>query len=90
MFLVRSDWHTQFDANRWILLPSTAELEDVRNFVQSVIAARKESVPAEIPDFYSKVSTRPGEDNISLMTRISVAFGDYDQVHIHTFTIYRA
>jgi hypothetical protein len=53
-----SNWHTQFDADsRWILLPSTAVLEDLRDFIQSVISARKEPSQAAIPTFHSKVSS---------------------------------
>jgi hypothetical protein len=56
-YILKSDWHAQFDANRWILLPSTAVLEDVRDFIQSVISARKEPSQAEISTFHSKVSS---------------------------------
>lgn len=51
---LKSDWHIQFDANEWILLPSIPVLEDVRDFLRSVISARKEPAGAEIPAFHSK------------------------------------
>jgi len=55
IFFLKSDWHHQFDANRWILLPSTEVLEDTRDFVRSVISARQES-PRAVPTFSSKAS----------------------------------
>jgi hypothetical protein len=76
LFLVKSDWHAQFDANRWILLPSTAVLEDVRDFIQSVISARKEPSQGVIPTFNSKVSASSVGVNVFLSMHISVAFGE--------------
>jgi len=65
-------------------------LEDIRDFVQSVVSARKESAPVEIPDFYAKVSSPFARLKKNLTLCISVAFGEYSTVHVHTFTIDRA
>ena len=90
MFPVQSHWHLQFDANRWILLPSTAALEDTREFIRSVISARNESVPAKIPDFYAKVSSLSVAVGVSLKLHTSVAFEEQIQVYIHTSAIHQA
>ncbi|KAM6489220.1 hypothetical protein JOM56_015390 [Amanita muscaria] len=54
LFYLKSDWHIQFDADNWILLPSFAVLEAVRDFIQTVISARRRSAQAEIPSFFTK------------------------------------
>ena len=56
-FPVKADWHQAFDNDKWILLPSTTVLEDIREFIQSVICVRKQSAPREIPNFKAKVSS---------------------------------
>lgn len=54
-YVVTADWHIKFDARKWLLLPDTAVLEDVRDFVKAVAAARKDSSLGPIPTFQSKV-----------------------------------
>jgi hypothetical protein len=56
-FVVTSNWHTQFDARKWLLLPDIAVLQDVRDFVNAVIAARNNSTGTQIRIFHSKVSS---------------------------------
>ena len=55
VFQVKSNWHLQFDTNRWILLPSTAMLEDICEFIRLVVSAQKESNLAKLSDFFAKV-----------------------------------
>lgn len=90
MFPVQSHWHFQFDADMWILLPSTVVLEDIRDFVRSVIAARNKSAPAKIPDFYAKVSSLYVAVSVFLKLKNSVAFEKQIQVYILTSTIHQA
>ena len=90
MFPVQSHWHLQFDADRWILLPSTVVLENIRDFVRSVISARNESAPAKIPDFYANVRSPSVAVSIFLKLHTSVAFEEQIQVYIHTSTIHQA
>ena len=72
---MQSNWHHQFDANKWLLLPSIAVLEDVRDFIGSVISARTESAPSNIPDFYSKVCSPAA--GVKVFLKVStVAFED--------------
>jgi len=87
---VKSDWHLQFDADRWILLPSTVVLEDIRDFVRSVLSARNEYAPAKIPDFYARVSSPPVAVSVILKLQTSVALEEQIQVHVHTSTIHQA
>ena len=87
---MKSDWHLQFNADRWILLPSAVVLEDIHDFVRSVISARNESAPTKIPDFYARVSSPSVAVSIFLKLHTSVAFEEQIQVHIHTSTIYQA
>ena len=57
LFLVKSDWHSQFDANHWILLPSFAVLEEVHNFIQAVVSVQGRSAQDEIPSFFTNVNS---------------------------------
>jgi hypothetical protein len=74
----------------WILLPSTVVLEDIRDFVRSVISTWNKSAPAKIPDFYAKVSSPSVAVSVFLKLQISVAFEEQIQVYIHTSTIHQA
>jgi hypothetical protein len=58
LFYLTADWHIKFDARKWLLLPDTAVLEDVRDFVKAVAAARKDSSLGPIPTFQSKWGLR--------------------------------
>jgi hypothetical protein len=52
---VKSDWHTAFDAGKWILLPDEATLLEVYRYVESVIAWREDPASARVEDFTTKV-----------------------------------
>jgi hypothetical protein len=56
-FIVTATWHTAFDARKWLLLPDTGTLRDVRDFVQSTITARKDATRPRIQTFRAKVCT---------------------------------
>jgi len=51
---VSVEWHRRFDTSKWLLLPDTVVLEEVRDFVEGVTSARKNSC-SEILTFHSKV-----------------------------------
>ena len=53
--VVKSDWHTTFDAGKWILLPDEATLLEVYRYVESVISWREDPASARVEDFTTKV-----------------------------------
>jgi hypothetical protein len=58
----------------WLLLPTITVLEDVCDFIGSVISTRTESVPADIPNFYAKVCSPSVGGDVFLNPYSSVAF----------------
>jgi len=51
---LRSEWHTAFDAGKWILLPDTTTLVEVYHYVKSVIVRRRDPTLDRVEDFTSK------------------------------------
>jgi hypothetical protein len=80
--LVKSDWHNQFDASKWLLLPNTAVLEDVGDFVQSTIAVRKDSTGPRIQTIRSKVGYPSVCNRFWLKKHVTVAPDVQVIVHI--------
>jgi hypothetical protein len=52
---VKSDWHTAFDARKWILLPDAASLAEVNHYVKSALAWREDPASDRVEDFTTKV-----------------------------------
>jgi hypothetical protein len=52
---VKSDWHTAFDARKWILLPDAASLAEVNRYVKSALAWREDPASDRVEDFTTKV-----------------------------------
>ena len=57
MFSVAPTFHTKFDKNEWILLPTLDVLEEVRDFIESVSSARQENADMTFTPFREKVSS---------------------------------
>ena len=53
---VKTDWHTAFDAGKWILLPDSDTLVEVYRYVRSAIAWRRDPASGRVEDFTSKAS----------------------------------
>ena len=53
---VKTDWHTAFDAGKWILLPVSDTLVEVYRYVRSAIAWRTDPASGRVEDFTSKAS----------------------------------
>jgi hypothetical protein len=52
---VKSDWHTAFDAGKWILLADSATLVEVHRYVESALAWREDPTSACVEDLTTEV-----------------------------------
>jgi len=54
---LKSEWHTAFDAGKWILLPDAATLVEVHCYVQSALAWRIDPSSDRVQHFTTKVDS---------------------------------
>jgi len=52
---LKSEWHTAFDAGKWILLPDAATLVEVHCYVQSALAWRVDPSSDRVQHFTTQV-----------------------------------